>query len=174
MEVLRIGMGVVWALNLVFVLYPPNQYFPTFESTARSFAPTTLGGPGVAGFVGAHASAFAWGIALLTGFLAVAFLLGALTRWACAIGAAASAVFLLTQFTSTFGTPGGTDVGPHPLYLLVYAVLVVGGAGSTWAIDRGMRDAWGVRHPRLTWWLTLGVLEPLARPKDSGEDGTSR
>ena len=135
LELLRIGMGAIWAVNLVFIVFPPNQYFPTFRSTAASFAPTTIGGPGLADFVGSHATVFAWGIAVATAYLAVALLLGLTTKWACIVGAIASGLFLVTQIGSTFQVPGGTDVGPHPLYLLVYLILFAGGAGHALALD---------------------------------------
>src|SRR5271157_2690431 len=92
-EVLRIGLGIIWALNLLF-------------------------------------------IAIATGYLAVAFLVGFTTRLACVIGTVASAFFLWTQYTTTFAFPGETDVGPHPLYLAMYVILLVGGAGRYWSVDR--------------------------------------
>jgi uncharacterized membrane protein YphA (DoxX/SURF4 family) len=153
-DLLRVGMGLVWALDLLFVVDPGNLFFPTFRATALSFGPTSLGGSGVAEFVGAHATAFAWIVAILTAYLAVAFLLGATTRLACLAGGAASVLFLLTQFTSTFETPGGTDVGPHPLYLLGYLILFVGGAGRYFAVDHWRWMTGRVRFPRLTRWLT--------------------
>jgi len=29
-EVLRIGLGIVWLSNLFFIVYPPNEYFGKF------------------------------------------------------------------------------------------------------------------------------------------------
>jgi len=153
LEMLRIGMGIIWALNMVFIVLPSNQYFSTFASTARSFAPTSVGGPLLADFVGAHATVFAWGIAILTAYLSVALCLGLTTRWACSVGIIASVIFLGTQFASTFQTPGGTDVGPHPLYILVYLILLVGGAGRYWALDARLSASLRSRWPRLSQWL---------------------
>ncbi len=113
-EVLRIGLGLVWAMNLVFIVDPANQFFPTFSSTASSYAPTTLGGPGLAQFVAAHGAVFSVLIAVATAYLAFAFLTGTTTRWACVVGFFLSGFFLVTQWGSTFYFPGGTDVGPHP------------------------------------------------------------
>ncbi|HEV2165624.1 MAG TPA: hypothetical protein VGS23_01395 [Thermoplasmata archaeon] len=139
-ELLRVGAGFIWLINLLFIVNPQNQYWSTFSSTALSFAPTTVGGPGLAQFVAAHPLLFAWGIALLTGYLAVALLLGLTTRLACFLGSFFSAILLATQFGSTFLFPGGTDVGAHPLYILVYAVLIVGGAGETLSVDQWARS----------------------------------
>jgi uncharacterized membrane protein YphA (DoxX/SURF4 family) len=133
-------MGLVWSLNLLFIVNPQNAYFSTFSATAQSFASTSLGGPGFAAFVAQNGTVFAWAIAVLTAYLAVAFLLGFSTRIACVVGAVASVFFLVTQVGSTFFFPGGTDVGPHPLYLLVYAVLLIGGAGGTLSVDRWLRE----------------------------------
>ncbi len=148
-EILRIGIGVVWLLNLVFVLDPSNQFFGTFSSTALSFAPTSLGGPGVADFVAAHALLFAWLIAIVTAYLAVALLVGFTTRFACLVGILFSVVLLVTQVGSTFAIPNGTDVGPHPLYILIYVVLVVGGAGRALSVDHWIWSTHRARLPRL-------------------------
>jgi hypothetical protein len=138
-DLLRIGVGLVWMVNLIFIVDPQNHYWSSFSSTALSFAPSTLGGPGLAQYVAAHSLVFSWAIALLTGYLAVALLLGVTTRIACFLGSFFSAILLATQFGNTFLFPGGTDVGAHPLYILVYAVLVVGGAGHSHSIDAWLR-----------------------------------
>jgi uncharacterized membrane protein YphA (DoxX/SURF4 family) len=152
-DLLRVGMGIIWALNTIFILDPANRYFSTFHGVALSFAPTSLGGPAVANFVASNWFLFAWIIAILTVYLAVAFLLGITTRLACVVGGIASIALLATQFFSTFQTPGGTDVGPHPLYLLIYLVLFVGGAGRYLAIDHWIWETGRARRPRLARWL---------------------
>jgi uncharacterized membrane protein YphA (DoxX/SURF4 family) len=145
-EVLRIGAGVVWLINLVFIVDPQNQYWSSFSRTAQSFAPTTVGGPGFAQYVAAHPLFFSWAIALMTVYLTVALLLGLTTRLACFAGAFFSAILIATQFGSTFLFPGGTDVGAHPLYLLIYAVLVVGGAGRALSVDLWVRRSLAKRR----------------------------
>jgi len=135
-EVLRIGLGLIWSLNLLFIVLPSADYWGSFSTVAASFGSSTPGGPGFANFVAAHPLLFAWSIAVATAYLAVAFLLGFTTRLACVIGTVASAFFLWTQYTTTFAFPGGTDVGPHPLYLAMYVILFVGGAGRYWSVDR--------------------------------------
>ncbi len=153
LDLLRVGLGLIWAVNLVFVADPSNQFFPTFHSVALSFAPTSLGGPAVATFVADHAALFAWLTAALTAYLAVALLLGLTTRLACIVGGVASVLLLLTQWLSTFLLPGGTDVGPHPLYLLIYLVLFAGGAGKYVAVDHWVWASGRARFPRLSRWL---------------------
>jgi len=140
-ELLRIGVGIVWTMNFIFIVDPANHYFGNFGQTALSFAPTTLGGPALARFVAANSTVFSWSIALLTGYLAVAFTLGLTTRWACLLGGIFSAVLLGTQFGSIFVFPGGTDVGEHPLYLLIYFALVYGGAGQALSTDLWIANA---------------------------------
>jgi|GEM_PF-863614 uncharacterized membrane protein YphA (DoxX/SURF4 family) len=168
MEYLRIGLGVVWIVNLVFILDPANQYWSTFPSVARSFAPTTIGGPGFADYVASHPLFFEWAIAIVTAYLGVALLLGLGTRIACFVGSFFSAVLLATQFGSTFFFPGGTDVGEHPLYILAYAVMIVGGAGTSLSLDVWLRDTLAARRraqptvvrrpaPRPTWSAALPV-----------------
>ena len=142
-EALRIGLGVIWSLNLLFIVLPQADYWESFSSVAASFGASTPGGPGFAEFVAAHPLFFAWLIAVATAYLAVAFLLGLTTRLACVVGIVASAFFLWTQYTTTFAFPGGTDVGPHPLYLAIEVILLVAGAGRYWSLDRRI---WRSRH----------------------------
>jgi uncharacterized membrane protein YphA (DoxX/SURF4 family) len=153
-DLLRVGVGLVWVLNQIFIVDPANQFFLTFRETALSFAPTSLGGPSVANFVAANSTIFAWMTALLTAYLAVAFVLGVTTRLACIVGAAASILLLATQSLSTFQLPGGTDVGPHPLYLLIYLILFTGGAGKYLAVDHWVWATGHARFSRLSRWLT--------------------
>ena len=162
-EVLRIGLGLVWAMNLVFIVDPANQFFPTFSAAAASYAPTTLGGPGLAQFVAAHGAVFSVLIAVATAYLAIAFLTGTTTRWACVVGFFLSGFFLLTQWGATFYFPGGTDVGPHPLYLLLAVGLFLAPAGRSWALDPYL-----LRHlagrPRSFLARVLNLGRPFPRP----------
>ncbi|MCI4352617.1 MAG: hypothetical protein L3K14_04435 [Thermoplasmata archaeon] len=158
-DLLRIGAGIVWLLNLIFIVNPQNQFWSKFSTTALSYAPTTLGGPGLAQYVAAHSTFFAWSIALFTGYMAVALLLGFTTRIACFTGSFFSAVLLATQFGTTYLFPGGTDVGAHPLYLLVYGVLVVGGAGRSLSADLWLRNILASRRAR-----QIAVGRPAPHP----------
>ncbi len=96
---------------------------------------------------------FAWLTALLTAYLCTAFLLGLTARLACLVGGAASILFLLTQFLTTFTLSGGTDVGPHPLYLLICLILLLGGAGKYLSVDRWIRTRGPARVRRVARWL---------------------
>ncbi|MDE1819739.1 MAG: hypothetical protein KGJ23_01965 [Euryarchaeota archaeon] len=174
-DLLRVGIGIVWSLNLIFILDPSNQYFAMFQMTAAGFGPTSVGGSGFADFVANYPVFFAWVIALLTAYLAVAFLAGFTTRLACVIGALASVAFLLTQFYATFTLSGmGTDVGPHPLYVLIYLILFTGGAGQYFAIDHWVWASGKARFPRLSRWiasprdLPCNATCPHAGPRPSG------
>lgn len=141
-EYLRIGLGIVWFANFFFIIYPPNNYFGEFSGIARSFAPVSFGGPGFPDYVAAHSLFFSWLIALATGYLAIAFTFGLTTRIACFAGSFFSAVLFAIQIGSIFVFPGGTDVGEHPLFILISAVLLVGGAGSSLSLDEWIRTAW--------------------------------
>jgi hypothetical protein len=145
-ELLRIGTGLVWLVNLIFIVDPANNYWGSFSATALSFAPTTVGGPGLAQYVSGHPLFFAWSIALITGYLTFSLIFGITTRLACFVGAFFSAVLLATQFGSTFLFPGGTDVGAHPLYILIYGVLVAGGAGRVFSVDVWVRTTLEARR----------------------------
>ncbi len=159
LDVLRILLGVIWAANLLFIVLPAADYWGSFADVAASYGPTSLGGPGFANFVAASPTFFAWLIAVATAYLAFAFLFGFTTRLACAVGFAASVVFLLTQWTTTFAFPGGTDVGAHPLYLAIYVALFVGGAGRFWSLDAWI---WRTKRARL-----VGLAKWIATPYPS-------
>ncbi|MGD0587676.1 MAG: hypothetical protein ABSA63_02660 [Thermoplasmata archaeon] len=149
-EVLRIGLGIVWFTNFFFIIYPPNNYFGEFSGIARSFAPVSFGGPGFPDYVASHPLFFSWLIALVTAYLAVAFTLGLTTRIACFVGSFFSAVLFAIQIGSIFVFPGGTDTGEHPLFILISGVLLVGGAGSSLSLDEWSRLAWAryrAAHP---------------------------
>jgi uncharacterized membrane protein YphA (DoxX/SURF4 family) len=141
---LRIGIGIVWALNLIFVFDPANGFFSGFSATAGSFGPSSLGGAGFPQFVATYPMIFSVLIAGVTLYLAVAFLFGVTTRWACVVGAGFAVALLISQFGSTFFIPGGTDVGPMPIYVAVYFALFVGHAGREFSLDAW----WSRRHAR--------------------------
>ncbi|MFZ1023864.1 MAG: hypothetical protein WAN87_07000 [Thermoplasmata archaeon] len=181
---LRIGIGLIWSLNLLFVLDPQNQFFPGFSATASSFGSMTLGGPELANFAAANASWMAFVVAGVTAYLAFAFLAGFSTRIACLIGAGFNVALLLTQFGSIVVIPGGTDVGPQPIYLLIYAVLLIAHAerylsvdswGRSWA--RGWRTS--LRRVRPARGGYREPVTPSATPRAEGqassvESGTAR
>jgi len=140
--VLRIGLGIVWFANFFFILYPPNNYWGDFSGVARSFAPVSFGGPGFPDYVAAHPLFFSWLVALTTGYLAIAFTFGLTTRIACFVGSFFSAVLFAIQVGTIFIFPGGTDVGEHPLYILICGVLLAGGAGQHFSLDAWLRVQW--------------------------------
>jgi len=159
LDVLRLLMGVIWTANLLFIILPMADYWGSFADMAGGFGQTSLGGPGFANYVAANPTFFAWLIAIATGYLAVAFLFGLTTRLACAVGFVASVAFLVTQWTTTFAFPGGTDVGPHPLYLAVYVALFVGGAGRYWSLDSWIWRTGRAKFARLSTWIATPYLQ---------------
>jgi len=150
-EVLRIGLGLVWFANFFFILYPANNYWGEFPSVARSFAPVSFGGPGFPDYAATHPLFFSWLVALITGYLAIAFTFGLTTRAACFVASFFSAGLFAIQIGSIFVFPGGTDVGEHPLFILISGVLLVGGAGTSLSLDEWSQRAWSryrSAHPR--------------------------
>ncbi len=159
-EFLRIGLGLVWFANLFFILYPANDYWGYFSGIARSFAPVSFGGPGFPDYVATHPLFFSWVVALATGYLAFAFTLGLTTRIACFVGSCFSAVLFAIQIGTIFVFPGGTDVGEHPLFILISGLLLVGGAGRSLSLDEWIHSAW-TRY-RLTRPAITGPRVPIA------------
>ncbi len=141
-EFLRIGLGLVWFANFLFIVYPPNDFFGNFANVALTFAPVSFGGAAFPDYVASHPLFFSWTVALVTGYLAFAFTLGLTTRIACFVGSFFSAVLFAIQVGTIFVFPGGTDVGEHPLYILISAILLVGGAGQSLSLDEWVRTTW--------------------------------
>ena len=135
----RWGLGGIWGFNLLYVVLPANQFFPTFSATVSSFDSESLGGAALPSLANAYPSFAAVGVAVLTGYLAIAFLLGVTTRAACIVGAAFSGLLLALQFGLVWNLPGPTDVGPHPLYLLAYLALLIGYGEAPGTVDHLIR-----------------------------------
>jgi hypothetical protein len=143
---LRLGIGAVWAINLIFIFDPQNAFFTSFSSTAGSYAPVSLGGAAFPNFVAAHPLVFSLLIGGITLYLAAAFLLGFTTRLACVVGAGFAIALLVSQFGATFNIPGGTDVGPMPLYLAAYLAMLAGHAERYFSLDAAVARR-GIRWP---------------------------
>lgn len=153
LDLLRILLGLIWAVNLVFIFLPAADYWGSFSVVARSYGPTSLGGEGLANFVAGHPTFFASLIAAVSVYLALALLLGFTTRLACVVGFMASTAFLVTQWNATFFFPGGTDVGAHPLYLIIYLALFLGGAGRYGSVDAWIWSTGRARWRRISHWI---------------------
>jgi hypothetical protein len=157
---LRLGIGLVWALNLLFIFDPANGFFSGFSATAADYAPTSLGGTGFPQFVAAHPTFFSALIAGVTLYLAAAFLTGTTTRLACVVGSVFAMALLISQFGSTFVIPGGTDVGPMPLYVAAYVALFVGRSEQSFSVD--------------SWWSHRVLWRRRATPdEDAGRASVS-
>jgi uncharacterized membrane protein YphA (DoxX/SURF4 family) len=147
MLALRVGLGVIWAINLIYIFDPANQYWSGFQSSAASYAAQTLGGGGFATFVAAHPSLFAIVIAAVTVYLAVAFLFGLTTRLACVVGFGFTFALFLTQWAQISTFPGSTDVGTQPLYLAMFVALFIGFEAPRLSVDAFLAS-WYARRSR--------------------------
>jgi hypothetical protein len=126
MALLRLGIGAVWAANCFYILDPANRFFSSFSGVAASFGSSSAGGPGFANFVSQFPYVFSILIAASTFVLAFSFLSDVGVRVACVAGAVFNMALLVTQWGQLATIPGGTDIGPQPIYLMVYAVVWVG------------------------------------------------
>jgi uncharacterized membrane protein YphA (DoxX/SURF4 family) len=137
---LRVGLGLVWLANCVYILDPANVFFASFSGVAQSFGASSAGGPGLAELVSQYAFLFSILIAAVTVSLAVAFLSDVGVRAACVVGAAFNAALLLSQWGQIATIPGGTDIGPQPLYLIGYAVVFVGYRAGDFSLATAVRS----------------------------------
>lgn len=142
---LRLGVGAAWLANAYFVLDPANQFFSSFSGVASSFGASTAGGPAVADFVAQNPFVFSILIAAVTVSLAIAFLSDVAVRTACLVGAAFNIALLVSQWGQVTTIPGGTDIGPQPLYLIAYGVLWVGYRPGDLSLATAVRN-WASRR----------------------------
>jgi uncharacterized membrane protein YphA (DoxX/SURF4 family) len=149
MLALRVALGVIWSINLIYIFDPANLYWSGFQSSAASYAGETLGGGGFATFVAANPSIFAIVIAAVTVYLAIAFLLGLTTRLACVVGFGFTFALFVTQWAQISTFPGSTDVGTQPLYLAMFVALFIGFEAPRLSID-GLFADWSARRARST------------------------
>jgi hypothetical protein len=123
---LRLGVGAAWLANVFYIADPANGFFTSFSGVAASFGSSSAGGPGFAEFVAQYSFGSSLLIAAVTISLAIAFLSDVAVRAACVVGAAFNVALLVTQWGLVATIPGGTDIGPQPLYLIAYGALWVG------------------------------------------------
>jgi uncharacterized membrane protein YphA (DoxX/SURF4 family) len=161
MLVLRLGLGALWAANLIYIFDPANQYWSGFAGAAQSFEGQSLGGGGFAQFVAIHPVFFAALIAGVSVYLAIAFLLGLSTRAACLIGGAFNLALFVTQWAQVSTIPGGTDVGTQPLYLAMYVALFLGYEANRFTLDYAVRGVW-IR------WRARNRPRPTTEPDAAG------
>jgi hypothetical protein len=141
------GLGFVWLANVAFVVDPANDFFSSFAAVAGSFGGSTLGGSGFASTVAAHPLVFSVLIAGATIALAVCLLGDVWVRAACVVGAVFNLALLVTQWGQTVVVPGGTDVGPHPVYLVGYLALFVGYQPGVLSVAAAVRRALARKRP---------------------------
>jgi hypothetical protein len=149
LNALRLGLGTVWAANLVYIFDPANQYWPMFSTAAASYGSQSIGGSQFANFVASYPTVFAALIAAVTVYLAFSFLLGFSTRLACLVGFGFSLALFVTQWAEISTFPGGTDIGAPPLYMAMFVALYLGYDAPRFTLDRwilGWSARRAVRH----------------------------
>jgi len=147
LALLRLGLGFVWLANVAFIVDPANDFFSSFANVAGSFGGSTLGGSEFASTVAAHPLVFSILIAGSTVGLAVCLLGDVWVRPACVVGAVFNLALLVTQWGQTVVIPGGTDVGPHPVYLVGYLALFVGYQPGVVSVAAAVRRALARKRP---------------------------
>jgi uncharacterized membrane protein YphA (DoxX/SURF4 family) len=148
--VLRIVLGMVWAVNASFKWLPD---FVSGHELAHQFGiHAQIKTPVVAQWIAlwqhtssADPSAFAITTAVIESLIALALLTGTLTNVAF-IGSAVYS-FGVWSAAEAFGlpwnAPGITDVGPSVAYIFAALALYCAAAGSVWSVDRVLRPRLG-------------------------------
>ena len=72
------------------------------------------------------------------------------------VGAGFALALLLSQWGATFYIPGGTDVGPMPIYVAVYLALTVGHAERYFSLDALVAE----HRPSWRTWFTPHAAVP--------------
>lgn len=149
---LRIAFGVIWAVDAALKWLPSFAQHTMMDELEEASA----GQPApVQTWIGAwmrllelNPDVFGMLLALAETAIAVGLLGGAFTTAVCAAGGALSLMIWSTG--EGFGGPygdGATDVGASLVYVPLFAVLAVIGAGGTWGVDRWLQPRLG----RLGW-----------------------
>jgi thiosulfate dehydrogenase [quinone] large subunit len=149
---LRIAFGAIWAVDAAL------KWLPSFaqHTLLDELEDASAGQPAlVQAWIGAwmrflevNPDAFGILLALAETAIAVGLVSGALTTAVCAAGGALSLMIWSTG--EGFGGPygdGATDVGASLVYVPLFALLAVIGAGGTWGVDRWLQPRLG----RLSW-----------------------
>jgi uncharacterized membrane protein YphA (DoxX/SURF4 family) len=160
--VVRIVFGLIWAVDAAL------KWLPTFAQSSfiGTLQGARLGQPDViAAWINiwlnvlqSDPSLFAHVLAVVESLLAVCLLVGAFTNLACLVGGRLTLGLWTTA--EGFGGPyvaGGTDIGAGLIYVLVFAVLAISAAGSSWGLDAWLRPRLG----RLRW-----LCSPVGRSAD--------
>jgi uncharacterized membrane protein YphA (DoxX/SURF4 family) len=145
--VVRMAFGVIWAVDAALKWLPSFAEYTLMDTLGGAAADQPpLVQAWIDGWIGvadAFPAGFAIGLALAETSIAVGLLGGVFTNAVCLAGAGVS--LLIWSTGEGFGGPygdGSTDVGASPIYVLVFALLAVVGAGGTWGLDR-------LLHPHL-------------------------
>jgi uncharacterized membrane protein YphA (DoxX/SURF4 family) len=158
----RIGFGVVWAIDAAFKWLPgfingqtPDEQLgkassirvPVIHQWIQLWHATATAAPGV----------FGVGTAVVETLFALGLVLGAFTNLVCV----ASAVFSFGIWSAAEGfhlpwtKPGITDLGPSVAYIFASLALMFAYAGATWSLDTRLRPALG----RLSWLSSLSPTQ---------------
>jgi uncharacterized membrane protein YphA (DoxX/SURF4 family) len=150
----RIGFGVVWAIDATFKWLPGFINGQTLDDELGKASSIQV--PVVHQWiqlwhsVAAVAPAgFAAGTAIIETLFALGLIFGALTNLVC-VG---SAIFSFGIWSAAEGfhlpwtTPGITDLGPSVAYIFAALALLYAYAGATWSLDTKLRPMLG----RLGW-----------------------
>jgi uncharacterized membrane protein YphA (DoxX/SURF4 family) len=151
----RIGFGVIWAIDATFKWLPGFVHGQTLGDElgkgAQVHTPVIHQWIALWHSVGmAHPQAFAVGTGIIESLIALGLILGVFTNLVF-IG---SAVFSFGIWSAAEGfhlpwtKPGMTDLGPSVGYVFASLALYYAAAGATWSLDARLRPALG-RFSRL-------------------------
>jgi uncharacterized membrane protein YphA (DoxX/SURF4 family) len=148
--VVRIGFGIVWAIDASFKWLPGFIHGETLNDELGKAS--TINTPVIHQWIQlwhsaatAAPGAFAVGTAIIESLIALGLVFGAFTNLVC-VG---SAVFSFGIWSAAEGfhlpwsKPGITDIGPSVAYIFAALALVYAYAGATWSIDTRLRPALG-------------------------------
>ncbi len=155
--VLRIILGVIWAIN-AWLKWQPDfiQNFTGYlDDAAKDQPPAVVSWINFwQGIVQVNPTAFAIMVALLETALAICLILGLFSNASYVGGAMLSLIIwsVAEGFGGPYG-PGSTDIGAAIIYVPAFIALFLASAGLTWGLD-------GWLTPRLgkLGWLASGSL----------------
>jgi nitrite reductase (NO-forming) len=143
---LRIAFGVVWSIDAAYKWVPAFRTQTLQTQFAHHLA--EIHTPVIHQWISfwdrvavSHSGPFGFTIAVVETLLAIGLLTGFFSRLTFAVGAVFSAG--IWTAAEGMGLPiqaGQTDIGTSCIYVLVYAALFIGAAGSAWSADAWLRS----------------------------------
>lgn len=146
---LRIGFGVIWAIDAAYKWVPAFRTETLVKQFSRHLAKVHT--PIVHAWIDfwyrvakGHQNPFGYTVAVVETLVALGLLFGCFSKATFVVGGLLSAgIWTAAEGAGLPITAGQTDIGTSIIYVLVFVALFLAAAGSTWSLDERLRGRAG-------------------------------